>query len=248
MIIRTHITPTAGVALVAAAVIYVLAELVSALAWTHPPYSYANDYISDLGVPGPSEFFLNHIINSPAAWVMNAGFIVNGILVLLAGVLLLRLHPGVKPKILLALVIIYAIGIVLVGSFHGSKFSAEHGLSGFHAAGALMAIGGGNVLLILTGAFPGVLGLRKAIGVTFVLLGSVGALCLLLSGSVLTAHPGILERGSVYTIIAFQLIAGASFLVLRYRASADAAPSHPHQDPTNLGVVTAHLPTEGQLP
>ena len=243
MNIRTRFSRSAGVTLIAAAILYLLAELTSALAWTHPPYSYANDYISDLGVPGPSEFFLNHVINSPAAWIMNAGFIVNGVLVFVAVASLLRLRAGVKAKILFALVIVYAVGIVLVGSFHGSKFSAEHGLSAYHAVGALMAFGGGNVLLIFVGAFRRVLGVRKIVGVVAIVLGSVGTACLLLGGSVLTAHPGILERGSVYPIMAFQLIAGVSLIVFSFRRSASVVPLVSHEGTTDL----ASSPSDASL-
>ena len=45
----------AATALLLAAATFVVAEAVTAAAWDHPAYSYANDFVSDLGVPGPPQ-------------------------------------------------------------------------------------------------------------------------------------------------------------------------------------------------
>src|SRR5690348_6062878 len=86
---RTRNVP-AAIALLLAASFFFVAETVSAAAWTHPAYSYANDFVSDLGVPGPPVMFGGHLIHSPLAWLLNAGFVVNGMLVALAAALILR--------------------------------------------------------------------------------------------------------------------------------------------------------------
>src|SRR5258706_12097441 len=79
---------TAGALLIAGPVIFLLAELIAAAAWTDPPYSYTYHFISNLGVRGPSELFGQYMY-SPLAWVMNTGFFLFGITIL-AGVVLLR--------------------------------------------------------------------------------------------------------------------------------------------------------------
>ncbi len=53
-----HVLPqrrATGAALVAGPVIYLLAEFITAAAWTDPPYSYTYHFISNLGVHGPTE-------------------------------------------------------------------------------------------------------------------------------------------------------------------------------------------------
>ena len=77
----------AAVALLVAAGFFFVTETVSAAAWDHPVYSYADDFVSDLGVPGPPVMFGGHLIHSPLAWLLNAGFAVNGLLVALAAAL-----------------------------------------------------------------------------------------------------------------------------------------------------------------
>ena len=46
---------TAGAVLIAAGLVFFLAEFIAAAAWTDPPYSYTYHYISNLGVRGPAE-------------------------------------------------------------------------------------------------------------------------------------------------------------------------------------------------
>ena len=53
--VRARRLRASGAALVAAPMIFFLAEFTAAAAWTQPPYSYTYNYISNLGVRGPVE-------------------------------------------------------------------------------------------------------------------------------------------------------------------------------------------------
>jgi len=70
---------------------FAIAQFVVAAAWS-PPYSWTNNYISDLGNTACGDFAVPHgaasYVCSPLAPVMNASFIVSGVLVI-GGVLLL---------------------------------------------------------------------------------------------------------------------------------------------------------------
>lgn len=81
-------------ALIIAAVQYVVAEAVTASAWANPQYSYSNNFISDLGVPSCGGVLQGRTICSPLYAVMNIGFVVQGVLFVVAAVLLFRLLPG----------------------------------------------------------------------------------------------------------------------------------------------------------
>ena len=65
--------------------VYVGTEAIAASAF--PGYSYSANYISDLGVPDVAEF-QGRAIDSPLSAVMNAGFILQGVLYLVAAVAL----------------------------------------------------------------------------------------------------------------------------------------------------------------
>ena len=109
----------AAIALLAAVAVFLVAETVAAAAWDNPAYSYSSDWVSDLGVPGPGTMFKGHPIHSPLALVLNLGFIVNGALVVLAGVLLLRPRgQGRTPRWQLRLLIGYGLGMIIAANFH----------------------------------------------------------------------------------------------------------------------------------
>lgn len=178
----------AAVAWSLAGVGYLAAEAVAASAF--PGYSYTGDYISDLGVPGPS----------PLAAVMNAGFVWQGLLFAAAGILVFKAGcRGRAPFLVLALV--HGLGNVLVAVVH-----SDAAADGWHVAGAGMAIVGGNAAVVAAG-----LGLWGGYRVASVVIGFAGlaSLLALASGSPV----GVWERGSVYTIIGWELLAATAVFV-----------------------------------
>ena len=213
---RPLIPVAAGLAWVAAAVVYVGTEAVAASAF--PGYSYSANYISDLGVPDVAEF-QGRAIDSPLHAVMNAGFILQGVLYLAAAVIATRALRAGPRRAFLVLAAVHAVGIAVVGLIHGSASSAASGVGWVHVVGAGMAIIAGNAASIVAGLGSVRAGAAGAFRVASVALGVVGLIALalleVLGGSTID---GIWERGSVYTVTAWELMTGIAVLVAARRA------------------------------
>jgi hypothetical membrane protein len=220
----------AAVAWILAAAGYFVAEAVSARAF--PGYSYATNYISDLGVPdvGP---FQGRMIDSPLHLVMNAAFVLHGVLFAVAAVLVTGGRRTASARWFRALAVVHAAGMVLVGSFHGSQSAVDSGLAVLHVAGAALAILGGNAAAVLagvvllrrgagTGGRPG--GSRSGrrwVGAASIVLGVAGVVGLVMlevdsgSSSVALLPDGVWERVAVYAVLAWDLLAGVTLLATR---------------------------------
>lgn len=144
---------TRGAWFLVATVQYLVAEALTAAAWSPIGYSYAHNYISDLGVPECVR--LDRVVCSPLWFVMDASFVIEGIITLAALVLLARVIPRRWRVPVVALGLVYCVGIVIVGVFPGSTAEVIGG-SAFratmHSLGALLAILGGNLWSIAAGA------------------------------------------------------------------------------------------------
>lgn len=176
------------------AVVYFVVEAYSSTAITG--YGYANDYISTLGDP----------VVSPRAGLMNAAFLLQAVVLPLGGWLLVRGSRSPSAVAFRVFVTLNGVGNVLVATVHSGTTSPWHGV------GAGLAIAGGN-LAVLTGAWalrPGAGG--KAFTTVSVVLGVVGLLCLI-PVVAKTVPIGSWERGSVYTIYAWQVLAAVMFLL-----------------------------------
>ncbi|NEA35744.1 DUF998 domain-containing protein [Streptomyces sp. SID13031] len=218
----TSIARTAGAcALIVAAIQYVVLEAVTAAAWDNPTYSYAHNNISDLGVPSCGGKVDGRVICSPLHTVMNTGFIVQGVLFALAALLLFRLLPGPRQWIYPVLAVVHGIGFTLVGLFHGSPEAGMDGSMAVHIFGAALLILGGNAAAIVVGRQ--LLNTHKRLGLTGITLGALGLLSLVVMGAT-SGHQisSTFERGSVYTFIAAQLVAGIALLA-RHRSATPVA-------------------------
>lgn len=184
----------AAAAWLSGAVVFLTAE--AAAAWAYrPDYSYASDFISDLGVPGD---------RSPLAWLMNTGFCLQGSLFLLGAVLWAR---GA------ARAFVVAAGANAVGNY---LIAFCHSGSATHAVGAVVAIVGGNAALLAGSSTFG-----DRLRALSLILGLTGLLAFLVFVAVLNDRNfpvGIAERGSVYSITVWQTVCAA--VVLSRRASS----------------------------
>lgn len=128
---------------IVAAVQYFVAQFVVAAQW-HPPYSWRDNYISDLGNTACGPFMSNHVC-SPLAGLMNASFVVAGLLTI-AGVGLQRLTwPATGLASVGALLWILAgAGKALVGA------APENENFSLHAIGALNLPVGAVAALLLS--------------------------------------------------------------------------------------------------
>ncbi|SES00385.1 Protein of unknown function [Lentzea xinjiangensis] len=125
---------------------YLLSEAVAASAF--PNYSYARNYISDLGAVRKDP--LNErSVDSPLAEVMNLGFLHQGLFFLLGAVFAARALPAGRGRTaFVALAAAHAVGNVLVATFHSGQQAADGGTAALHPIGAVMAILGGNLATV----------------------------------------------------------------------------------------------------
>lgn len=208
-----------GAVLVAAAVIFFLAEFIAAAAWTDPPYSYTYHYISNLGVHGPSEAF-GQLMYSPLAVVMNTGFFLFG-LTALAGVALLRGLRGWRRWAALVPAAALAAGGILLAFFPGSAEAMRDGTDAYHGLGAMVAIVGGNVLVIVLGRVHRLIGVPAKPAKAMVVLGVFGLVSLVgflaLAGSGANVLIGLVERCAVYPLLIGLVCAGVPIWRVRRR-------------------------------
>lgn len=210
----------AGTTLMASGSVFFAAEFIAAAAWTDPPYSYTYHYISNLGVHGPSTGFGQYMY-SPLAWVMNTGFILFGITAL-AGVVMLRGLPGRRRWVAIVLAALLAVGVTLVGLFPGSGEAIENGTAAYHGLGAFAAFIFGNLLVIHLGRAYQFLGVTRRLGRALVVLGALGFVALAAFMADLSSGAnvliGLVERGTVYSVLIGLIIVGAA---LRKRVQPD---------------------------
>ena len=207
-----------AIVLIVAPLAYLAAEQVAAAAWHSPRYSFVHDFISDLGAPDCSSFEGRDIC-SPLHAVMNAGFIQEGVLLIVGVALLAGLLQGVPRLLTLVSAAITGIGFVLVGTFHGSTAATADGTVAFHFLGAYLVLLGGNVMAILVGLQLRRLDSFRPAGLISILIGAIGlvaaiALTLMFNSGI----AGVPERISVDAIAAWQIVAGLTLLRARRRA------------------------------
>jgi hypothetical membrane protein len=195
---------TAGAAAswIAAAIGYLVLEAIAALNFS-PRYSYARNYISDLGVTGGRPFV------SARADVMHAAFCIQGLLFLVGAALLIGAPDNRRARLFLGSVGANTVGNLVIAAAHSGTV---------HVMGALLAIVAGNAAILAGSAAIAPLATRRwyrmlskviaAVGFssfTMLLLNSVTAMTLLFPA-------GVWERGSVYSITTWQLLTATSVL------------------------------------
>ncbi|MBT0566226.1 DUF998 domain-containing protein [Williamsia sp. CHRR-6] len=178
----------AGLAWLLGAGTFVICEAVTAAAT--PGYSYLGDVISDLGAHGPLRS------------LMNVAFVVHGA-ALLVGALGVR---AARRPVFVAAATINMIGNVALALVHSNSH-----LSQIHVAGAAAAIVGGNVAVIVGAGVVGMPRWWPAVSIAFGAFGLGCAVALTTGGWGVAT--GAVERGSVYPIVAWEVLAGALLVV-----------------------------------
>ncbi|WP_078651632.1 DUF998 domain-containing protein [Streptomyces xylophagus] len=212
--------PLGAAVLVLNAMQWVVSEAVAAAAWSRPAYSYATNYISDLGVPDCGTHYQGRTICSPDHALMNTSFIVQGVL-FATGVILLAatLLTGRARRVVIALAGAHAVGFLLVGLFHGSPDGPGYSLA-LHVAGASIAILCANTIVIMAGSLKS-LQLPGAYRVFSIAVGALGLLSEAFVGAS-TSTAGIFERGGVYSWLLWSVVTGVSLLVRQTRRATEA--------------------------
>ena len=191
---KTENTKYGSYAFVIAGIYFLLAELASAVSTGLPLFEvYTQNTISALGVPG---------YISPIDWLMNSGFIVLGVL------LIIGFHMGLSSRIKkwkaieYALTFVTALGLFIIAAIHAGN--------PIHQIGALMAIVGGGVLL-MTAAFA--LDTSKSYKIASFSLGLIAILFLIvmiifMGNPRLEIIEAVPERISVYALILWSILTG----------------------------------------
>ncbi len=171
---------------------YLTLEAVAAAAF-RPHYSYARNFISDLGVPGD---------HSPLAWLMNTAFCLQGTLFLVGAVLAAPRKAG----LFVTLAATNAVGNLLIAVFHSGTAT--------HALGAVLAIVGGNAAILARSRIAG--GWHRKVSVALGAFGLLSFVLFVIELKASSALPlGVWERCSVYSITAWQLLTAAWLLSRR---------------------------------
>ena len=191
---KTETTKYGLYAFIIAGIYFLLAELASVVSTGLPLFEvYTQNTISALGVPG---------YISPIDWLMNSGFIVLGVL------LIIGFHMGLSSRIKkwkaieYALTFVTALGLFIIAVIHAGN--------PIHQIGALMAIVGGGVLL-MTAAFA--LDTSKSYKIASFSLGLIAILFLIvmiifMGNPDLEIIEAVPERISVYALILWSFLTG----------------------------------------
>ena len=195
---QTENTKYGSYAFIIAGIYFLLAEFVSAVSTGLPLFEvYTQNTISALGVPG---------YISPIDWLMNSGFVVLGVL------LIIGFHMGLSSRIKkwkaieYALTFVTALGLFIIAAIHAGN--------PIHQIGALMAIVGGGVLL-MTAAFA--LDTSKSYKIASFSLGLIAILFLVvmiifMGNPQLEIIEAVPERISVYALILWSFLTGIYLL------------------------------------
>jgi hypothetical membrane protein len=210
---RTYWLVAGASLLILDALQWMLAEAISAHAWRHPTYSYATNYISDLGVPDCGSQFQGRELCSPLHGLMNTSFVLQGVMFAAAVLLLSNLVAGMTRTSLVTLAGLHAIGFLLVGLFHGSSDGADIGLA-LHVGGAAVGIICANAIAIIVGVSRDI-EKPNAYRWFSILVPSLGLLSEVLVGVFPAAVSGAFERAGVYSWILWAFATGTMLLIGR---------------------------------
>jgi len=174
---------------------YLTLEALAAAAYL-PAYSYARNYISDLGRSGPR------------VSLMHTAFCLQGAMFLLGALLIVGVPVGRRCRLFVALVSANAAGNILVGTVPNGPI---------HLTGAALSLVGGNAAVLAGSAL--LAAPPRWYRTVSTVIAALGFLCLVLLVAGSPALPvGVWERGSAYSIFLWQLLTAA--MLLRRRDDA----------------------------
>lgn len=187
-----------GYVLAIASIWYLLAEAISAAFFKD---SLINTYlfhtISELGIPGA---------NSPLSVLMNSAFILIGLALIFADFYKFK-EFIIKNKIIFyILTLVTGLGVIIVGLIHGGNPLTMS----YHAAGAIMAILGGNILMMIISRSMEDFGRYQKISLVLGIIG-VAAFWIMFF-NIESIYMPIFERLSVYTLIIWSLITSLNLI------------------------------------
>ncbi|MFF7952589.1 DUF998 domain-containing protein [Streptomyces griseorubiginosus] len=212
-----------------------VAEFITAAAWQDPPYSPLYNWVSHLGLTGPPQTAFGQVANSPLGAVMDTGWVIYGILLIVGTFLLFDPRKGARPVVILSLAVLAGVGVSLVGIFQGSNANVDNGLIAFHTVGAQGVMLAGNLMAITVGTGGARIGLSRRRSIASTALGAAGLIAFpLFMTDVFTGwmwNIGLFERAVIYPIMIGHALLGSSVAATRrHRATHPMAPLTPRAE------------------
>ena len=188
----------AGIIFLVGSLYYVAAEAISAAFFKDFLFNtYVFHTISELGIPNPS---------SPLFWLMNSAFILIGLTLIFCNFYRFRDYIVKHNIIVYILTLVTGLGVMIVGMVHGGNpltFS-------YHALGAVMAILGGNILLIVISRSMDEFNNFQKLTLVLGVIGMVAFWIMFFNMQ--NIYMPVYERISVYTLIIWCFSAGTYLL------------------------------------
>ncbi|MER6679923.1 DUF998 domain-containing protein [Streptomyces olivaceoviridis] len=210
-----------------------LAEFITAAAWQNPPYSPLYNWVSHLGLTGPAQTAFGQVANSPLGAVMDTGWVIYGLLLIVGAFLVFDPRKGPRPIGILILAVLSGVGVSLVGIFQGSHANVDNGLIEFHTLGAQGVMLAGNLMAIAVGAGGPRIGLARGRSITITVLGAAGLIAFpLFMADVFTGwmwNIGMFERAVIYPIMIGHALLGSGLATIqRHAATLPPTPPEAH--------------------
>ena len=188
----------AGIVFILGSLYYVIAEALSAFSFNDTLINtYLFHTISELGIPN---------INSPLSFLMNSAFIIIGLIFIFSNFYKFK-DFMIKNKIVFyILTLVAAIGVIIVALIHAGNPVTD----GYHSLGAIMAILGGNILLLVVSRSMDKFEIYQKVSL---ILGVIGLIAFwVMFFNMGSLYMPIFERLSVYTLIIWSFITGVYLL------------------------------------
>lgn len=192
----------AGIVFILGSLYYVIAEAISAMAFNDTLINtYLFHTISELGIPN---------MNSPLSFLMNSAFVIIGLCLLFGNLYKFKDFIIKNRNIFYILTPITSIGVIIVALIHAGNPLTD----GYHSLGAIMAILGGNILLVIISRSMDKFDIYQKITLILGIIGLIAFWIMFFNmGSV---YMPVYERLSVYTLIIWSFITGVYLLKMNY--------------------------------
>lgn len=187
-----------GIVFLIGSLYYVIAEAISAFAFNDTLINtYLFHTISELGIPNA---------NSPLAFLMNSAFILIGLAYIFGNFYKFKEFLVKNKVIFYILTLIAAIGVIIVALIHaGNPITA-----GYHSLGAIMAILGGNLMLLVVSRSMDKFGTYQKVTLILAIIGILAFLMMFFNMGSL--YMPVFERISVYPLTIWSFITGVYIL------------------------------------
>jgi hypothetical protein len=210
---------TAAVLILLGPLVSWVAEFITAAAWQDPPYAPFHNWVSHLGLTGPSQVTFQQVGNSPLGAVMDTGWVLYGVLLIVGAFLVFDLRQGFRPIAIVVLAAISGLGVSLVGIFQGSNANVTNGLIALHTFGAQSVMVAGNIMAIVIGAVGTRIALTRGRRAASMVLGIVGlASFVVFMTDVFSGwmwNVGLFERATIYPIMVGHVLLGTGLTAVR---------------------------------